>query len=114
MGNLSFRLFFAFMRDILSSLIGHVARYAFVCKGTEVLSSAQRRLSLSFPLAAGALQLTTCHCLKFKNQHERINRTHLRFDNVLWQSDDALICRSENHDKGNNFYSINNGKWKIF
>jgi hypothetical protein len=57
MGNLSFRLFFAFMRDILSSLIGHVARYTFVCKGTEVLSSAQKRLRLSFPLAAGAFDL---------------------------------------------------------
>ena len=57
MGFLPFRLLFAFMRDILSSLIGHVARYAFVCKGTEVLSSAQRRLRLSFPLAAGAFNL---------------------------------------------------------
>jgi hypothetical protein len=77
MGILPFRLLFVFMREILSSLIGHVARYAFVCKGTEVLSSAQRRLSLSFPLAAGALQLTICHCLNYKNQHERINSTHL-------------------------------------
>ena len=53
--------------------LSRIARYAFVCKGTEILSSAQRRLSLSFPLAAGALQLPLCPRNKIKNLSKPIN-----------------------------------------